>query len=374
MPNLKPPGIVIVDDNPVNLNVLAKMVRSSSFAVELVDSGAKSIEIIKKMKPDLVLLDIMMPEMDGIEVCQRLKKSPETKDIPVIFISALTETQSKLKGFHAGGVDYITKPFQKEEVLARIQAHLKLKWAQEELIRKNELLRQANNTKNKLFSIISHDLRGPISALMTLLELLAQDSDNLNEDEKRSLLSQLSLSVNSTNDLLENLFCWAQTQRGTIRFVPEHLHLNPIIDHTVRLLSGNARMKGIHLHSELDKTDEVYGDENLLRTILRNLVSNSLKFTSENGEIKIKTESTKDIIKIAISDNGIGIPDDIKPKLFKENEQYSITGTSGEKGSGLGLILCKEFVEKHGGSIRIDSQEGLGSIVTFTLPAKKPDN
>jgi two-component system sensor histidine kinase/response regulator len=369
MPKQKPPRIVIVDDNPVNLNVLAAMVRSSNYAVDLTDSGITALKIIEASPPDLILLDIMMPEMDGLEVCRRLKHQDSTKDIPVIFISALTETESKLNGFHAGGVDYITKPFQKEEVLARIQVHLNLKYAQEELLRKNELLRRANNTKNKLFSIISHDLRGPISALMTLLELLAHSPEHFTEEEKKTLLNHLSLAVKSTSDLLENLFCWAQTQRGTIRFQPEILQLNPIIDQTVKLFAGIARVKKLRILTDLQEPVEIHADGNLLRTVIRNLLSNSVKFTPENGEIKIKTEMSGSTVTVSISDNGVGIPEKIQSLLFNVNEQISTTGTSGEKGSGLGLILCKEFVEKHGGTIHIESQEGFGSIVTFVLPA-----
>lgn len=367
-------SVLIVDDNSQNLQVLADILRNKNYKVATAKSGIKALHFINKRKPDLVLLDIMMPEIDGFEVCRRLKENKETADIPIIFISALTSTEDKLKGFKTGGVDYITKPFQKEEVLARVNAHLKLKKTQKALIKANEKLKTAVNTKDKLFSIIGHNLRGPIGSLSSALEMMSEDPDCLSKKERISFFKSLHISVDSAYNLLENLLKWSSSQLGTIAFNPVKIDLRILININIELFSSIAKDKDIYLHSEVEKSDLIYADEDMLMIIIQNLISNALKFTTKSGEVKVSSAHKEDFIEISVQDTGIGINEKNQKKLFRLDEHFTTYGTHNEKGSGMGLLLCREFVEKHNGHIWIKSEPGKGSVFTFSMPCLKGGN
>ncbi len=368
MDNNKSSAILIVDDNSNNLQILADILRGSNYKVAIAMDGLKALDFINKRKPDLILLDIMMPGMDGFEVCEKIKSNEDTKDIPVIFISALKDTIDKVKGFEIGGIDYITKPFQKEEILVRVNSHLKLKHAQEELKQTNESLKAVNATKDKLFSIIAHDLRNPIEGLLLMLNSFEKDPDQLNANLKSIIVNELSSTMKNIHHLLANLLLWARSQQGEIMFQPVHTDLNQIIDECISLLSRIAKEKSIRLVSELRETIPIYADINMIKTVVRNLISNALKFTRESGEIKLTAGLLTDMIKVSIIDTGIGISKDNMEKLFQLDQHFTTIGTKKEKGSGLGLLLCKTFVERNGGKISVESEENIGSIFQFTLP------
>lgn len=373
MPENPQSSVLVVDDNSKNLQVLADILRGKNLRVATAKSGIKALKFIEKIKPDIILLDIMMPEMDGFEVCRQLHENEETRDIPIIFISALADTDDKLKGFESGGVDYITKPFHKEEVFARIHTHLKLKWAQEEQKRTNQLLRAANVTKDKLFSIVAHDLRGPISSLSAMLDLLIDEPECFDEYEKTFLLKNLQESVKNTGYLLENLLSWARSQKGDIKFHPEQIDLTELVEKNIRLFSNKTKEKSIQLRSSMESPVYVFADENTVMIVLRNLISNSLKFTPELGEINISARLREDVAEIRIQDTGVGISRENITKLFKEDFHFTTHGTNKEKGSGLGLILCREFIENNGGKIWVESEPGKGSTFKFVLPRTASD-
>ncbi|QTA79272.1 Two component system response regulator/histidine kinase [Desulfonema limicola] len=361
-------SVLIVDDNSQNLQILADILRHKNYKVATAKNGFKALKFISKKQPDLVLLDIMMPEIDGFEVCRRLKENHETNDIPIIFISALTSTDDKLKGFESGGVDYITKPFQKQEVLARVNAHLKLKQTQKALQAANTQLQTAINTKDKLFSIIAHNLRGPIGSLSSTLEMISDDPDILQQKESVSFFHNLSLSVHGAYNLLENLLKWSSSQRGTIKYQPVKIDLGMLIEKNIELFSKIAQDKDINLHSEVGKSNTAYADENMLMVVIQNLISNALKFTYKSGEVKVSMEIKGNFFEISISDTGIGISEENQQKLFRLDEHFTTYGTENEKGSGLGLLLCKEFIEKNKGKIWVNSKQGHGSVFIFSLP------
>ncbi len=361
MNNEKESFILIVDDNPKNLQVLGNILREKKHKTAIAKSGVQALKFVEKKLPDLILLDIMMPEMDGFETCQNLKSRNDTKNIPVIFISALTDTSEKLKGFQAGGVDYITKPFQQEEVFARVDAHLKLKHSQEDL-------RNANGTKDKLFSIIGHDLRAPLGTLIQALEMMVDNPEILDEKERQEIMNDLMKSTKRAYNLLENLLYWARSQRGEIGYSPLNMEINTIIDDNIRLLSGIAKDKAVNLYSEIKEQVQVYCDADMITTVVRNLISNALKFTSESGEIRVNAVSKDEAVEVSVADNGMGIAKENMDKLFRSNEFFTTYGTKNEKGSGLGLMLCREFVEKNSGKIWVESEQGKGSEFKFTLP------
>jgi len=635
--------ILVVDDNLEILNVLCEYLRLREFTVFLCERGEDALEMTDKHKPNIILLDILMPGFNGFEVCRRLKENDDTKDIPVIFTSALTETIDKVKGFDIGGVDYITKPFQYEEVVARIAAHLRLRnlqkslqennmrlhqeiaqrkqaekalreseerfrtifehtpvminsydeqdgyqlwnsecerrlgytkdeimayedslsllypdshirsqviadiskadgifreysvtskdgsvlvqlWAnfclpagvtisvghditerkqaeeallesqqyahniiesslnmiitvdqerrivefnkaaekafgyqreevvgkninilyavQEEsfaihqtmvaeqqsirevfnkrkngkvfpcllsasilrdahgepigymgisrditalkkaqtelmtahddLKEKNEQLQELNASKDKFFSIISHDLRGAFGALLGFSQLITENIDAYSKDRVKTLVARLRTCAERLYALLENLLTWSRIQRGVIEYAPKIIDLFKIANENVELFATRAEQKQITLKSTIQEGTMVHADPSMVNTVVRNLISNGLKFTSADGSINVSSTDHDDhFVAVSVSDTGVGIPEEVLPRLLRIDTQYTHIGTAGEQGTGLGLILCKELVEQNGGNLLVESKVGKGTNFTFTLP-KQP--
>ena len=353
--------VLIVDDVTKNIQLVASFLKQSGYEINYALSGKAAIRHVKKEHFDLIMLDIMMPEMDGFEVCEKLKEDDKTKDIPVIFLTAKTDIESVTKAFEIGGIDYITKPFNKAELLARVKTHLEL-----QLQKKN--LRELNATKDKFFSIIAHDLRSPLNQLIGLSEILQNMIKSEQREDAIRLVNIINESAKSGRMLLENLLEWSRSQTGSINFGPESLDLSIVTQEVVDLVAQNANQKEISIVSKIKTGTIAFADINMVKTILRNLISNSIKFTPFGGEIKLDAKVSKDIITYAVTDNGIGIDDSDIKKLFRMDINPKTIGKSKEKGTGLGLILCKEFVEINGGEIWVESTLGKGSSFVFSLP------
>lgn len=232
-------------------------------------------------------------------------------------------------------------------------------------------LQELNATKDKLFSIIAHDLRSPFNNILGFSELLLENKNDNKVAKSEKYLGIINSSANNTLILLDNLLNWAQSQTGKISFNPKKIIFSNIILEIIKLKKSIAKAKNISLNYSSSDEIEVYADENMLKTILRNLISNAIKFTNSNGKIDVTALQNDNFIEIAVSDNGVGMNDETRKKLFDISTNITTKGTANEKGSGLGLILCKEFIEKHGGKIWIESEEGRGSIFKFTLPLNK---
>lgn len=353
--------ILIVDDIPANIQVLGNVLRKAGYEVAFTDNGMDAIVKTKNFGFDLILLDVMMPQMDGFEVCARLKENPTTKDIPVIFLTAKSDSESLVKGFELGAVDYLTKPFKAPELLVRVHTHLALKHASEELFKSNAM-------KDKLFSIIAHDLRGPVGNLSSVLEILI---DNIETFDKKTIidtLNELKESASRAYELLQNLLKWARSQNHTIDFQPIPLNLKPIIEKNIDLLHFSASQKNIQFFTDLQDGIEVFADENMLQTILRNLFSNAIKFSHKSSSVKIKTSISGAFAVVRICDEGVGISEENMKKLFVTHEYISTYGTNNEKGTGIGLSICRDFVERNGGKITVESKMNEGTDFSFTIP------
>jgi signal transduction histidine kinase len=235
----------------------------------------------------------------------------------------------------------------------------------------NEVLLSAlNATKDKLFSIIAHDLRSPFNSITGLSELLNYSADDKDFEEVKSLAAMILTSSNGGLILLDNLLNWAKSQTGQINFKPETLELKPIIEELFELLKPTAQLKHISLNYNPTIAADVYADENMLKTVLRNLISNAIKFTETSGKIDIFTKNVADRIETTVSDNGVGMNEKALDQLFKLGVNVATSGTANEKGSGLGLLLCKEFIDRHGGRIWVESDPEKGSAFTFSLPVR----
>ncbi len=371
------PMVLIVDDISENLQVLGTILDGEDIEFSYATNGKEALESVSFNKPDLILLDVNMPGMTGIEVCRILMREKETKEIPIIFLTAKTEPEDIITGLTAGGIDYITKPFNSRELITRVRSHLDLSISKQIISAQNEQLTQLNNelkevvaTKDKFFSIIAHDLKDPFHTLMGFSDLILSTFDERKPEDIKRLVEHINqLSVHGF-DLLSNLLEWSRSQTGSIQFNPEKINLTLVVDDLLLLLAKTAEKKGITLTSGIPEDRIAIVDENMIRTVIRNLVSNALKFTGPGGLVQIQYRELSDEMEIIVSDTGSGIRQENLPKLFSISENYSTPGTDKERGTGLGLLLCKEFVEKNGGNIRVKSEPGKGSEFSFTIPNK----
>jgi two-component system sensor histidine kinase/response regulator len=249
-----------------------------------------------------------------------------------------------------------------------LKVQLKLEEQNNQINSKNEELNTLNGTKDKFFSIISHDLRNPISSIMVTSDLVISNFSNFSTEEVFAYINKISTAIKSLHELFENLHRWSKTQTGTIEFEPANFDLNLVVDRIFSLLKTHSENKSIKLSKILPEESIVFGDVNMIETIIRNLTSNAIKFTNFGGEIKIILIQTSKFNKIIIEDNGVGMDEESKNKLFKINEKVTTIGTGKEVGSGLGLILSKEFVDIHNGNIWVESELNQGSRFIFRLP------
>ncbi len=365
-------SILVVDDSQDNLKTISSFLKETELPLTILKApnGKIACTLAEKKLPDLIIMDWEMPEMDGIETLKYLKNIEATKDIPVIMCTGKMTTSEHLKtALEAGAVDYIRKPVDKTELSARVYSMLKLS----ESYREIKLL---NATKDKFFSIIAHDLKSPFSALLGFSELLLENHATYDDAEREEYIRFINDGSIKTYKLLENLLTWAQSQTGRIKFTPEKINIEELINEIISLLEEPAGNKEIKLISNTERDLSVNADKNMINTVIRNLISNAIKFTPKGGDITVKSHKTTDennqeFVKISIKDSGVGISPEIQTKLFKITENVSTKGTEKEAGTGLGLILCKEFVEKHNGKIWVESEVGKGSNFKFTIPLTK---
>jgi signal transduction histidine kinase len=230
-----------------------------------------------------------------------------------------------------------------------------------------EALKKSNETKDRFFSIIAHDLRNPITAIVGLLSLIKEEADSFSKEEIIELVRDLHSNAENTQNLLENLLDWSKSQTGRLQVVPEICKLYPLIDETIVACENHATLKSISIQTDVDKNIMIRADKNMISTVIRNLLSNAIKFSNYGGNISIFSTEDNGLVKLSIRDRGIGISLNNLKKLFKLENKISSLGTANEKGSGLGLILCKEFVEKNGGELSVESIPGEGSTFSFTM-------
>jgi signal transduction histidine kinase len=244
-----------------------------------------------------------------------------------------------------------------------------LRFRESELKLKNEQLLSAISERDKFFTIIAHDLRNPLQALKGFIQIMTEDIDNLTPDDIKDITFHIQNSTTHLSELLENLMLWARLQRGLTLFSREVVQLSQVGSDSVLLMSGTAAGKGIEISVDIPDNLRVFADANILQTVIRNLISNAVKFTHEGGKITLSARAYNDVyVEISVSDTGIGISREMIGDLFKLDSGTTRTGSAGESGTGLGLIICKDFVENQGGSLWVESEENKGSTFYFTLP------
>ena len=362
--------ILIVDDVMSNVLLLKILLKNEQFQVCTANCGNMCIEQARAEKPDLILLDVMMPDISGFDTAVIMKKDPELKDIPIIFLTALNSPSDLVKGFQVGASDFLSKPFNKEELVVRVMHQIAYVAAKRLIVKQNRELMATINNRDKMYSVIAHDLRSPMASIRMVLNLVvASTSPETVGPELFELLDKANRESEEVHDLLDNLLKWTKSQTGRLNVVLQDLDLNDIIPGVVEIFEMIAATKKIHL-SYTGSSVIVRADNDMLKTVVRNFISNAVKFSPEGSTIEI-TVTTPDanFAKISVRDHGVGIASDRIGSIFHKGE--TTYGTGGEEGSGLGLQLCQDFARKNGGDVMVESTEGEGSTFSVFVPLKK---
>lgn len=363
--------ILIVDDVVSNVLLLKILLTNEKFQVCTASNGKMCIEMAKSEHPDLILLDVMMPDLNGFDTAVILKKDPDTLDIPIIFLTALNNPNDLVKGFQVGANDFLTKPFNKEELVMRVMHQIQLVAAKRIIVKQNEELKRTISNRDKMYSVIAHDLRSPMASIRMVLNLAVNVvSPETVGEEIYGLLDKANRESEETHDLLDNLLKWTKSQTGRLNVVYQDVDLDDIVPGVVDIFMIIAEMKKIDLKylPAVEKLT-VHADNDMIKTIIRNFLSNAIKFTPEGKSIEVFYQREGDFARVSVRDHGVGIDPERVSTIFHTGE--TTYGTGGEEGSGLGLQLCQDFARKNGGDAHVESTLGEGSTFSFTVPLKK---
>ncbi len=378
-------SILVVDDQPENIKFISLLLKEMGLGKKIYSApnGKIALSLIEKTVPDLILSDWEMPEMNGLQLLRVLKESNLTKDIPFIMISAVKiDAESMKESFEAGVHDYLKKPFDKLEFMARVNATLKLQKAYLEIKKSNneianqallissqhEELQKLNRLKDKIFTIISHDVRAPLSTLDGLLRIFNDDEIEMDPQMLTRYTNLVQQELHSVQALMDNLLYWVKSQLENIEVNKTDINLYEVTQEIFDLYKEKIQKKNIEFCNQVNLEDIVHGDKNIISFVTRNLFANAVKFTSKGDKITVDSESTHESVKISVIDTGVGMDTETIDIIFNDKKVSSQRGTSGELGTGLGLMLCRELVEQNKGTLSVESVLGEGSTFSFTLP------
>jgi signal transduction histidine kinase len=366
--------VLIVDDTPANLQLLAGMLKERGYHVRPVPNGALALRAAEAQPPDVILLDVNMPDMDGYEVCRRLKLHERLRDVPVLFISALSEPIDKVRAFDAGGVDYVTKPFQIDEVQARIEAHVRLRRMRLELEDKNrtieanfQKLREMEQLRDTLTHMIAHDMRSPLTGILAALHFIKEDCASTLPAQNAEDLQQAMDSVQAMVHMISDLLDISRMEASELPIERTRCQLAELARRAADSLSAHSRERTVDL-SGLANVAALECDGELIRRVFVNLLDNALKFTPARGTVRVRATCEAGAVRIEVADNGPGIPAHLHGLIFEKFGQARLRAEQRRYSSGLGLAFCRLAVEAHGGTIGLSSEPGQGSTFWFTIP------
>ncbi len=349
------PLILIVDDTPKNIQVVGTILREKEYNISVATNGLDAIKLTDKALPDIILLDIMMPEMDGYETCKILKGNEKTKDIPIIFLTAKNEIEDKIKGFDLGAVDYITKPFNIPELLARVKTHLELKFGREDIIELNKKNEKESNERKELLHVLCHDLSNPFHSLISVLDMVEHTGMEFNKELQNDVKKIVENGVN-TIDLVRKMQS-IEDNKIDIELSPVNLLF--AAHSSLGILENKIVKKNIDIKINIENDLHIIAEEtSLINSVISNLLTNAIKFSFNDTIIEISAKEKEDgKVIFSIKDNGIGMPAELADSVFDVNKATTREGTNGEAGTGYGMPLVQKFAKAYGGDIQILSKE-----------------
>ena len=373
--------VLIVDDNTKIMAIAEVHLKKEGLEVLCVEDGKSALESARQEKPDLILLDVDMPDMSGFEVCQILKDDAELVMIPVVFLTAADDNKSRVRGLDLGAVDYVTKPFDSFELRARVRAALRTKQLQDQLATMNleleervdqrtEEIKQLLEQKDAFVNQLSHDLKTPLTPLVALLPMVAERTEDV---ESKKMLDLIMNNVDYMRNLTERTLQLAQLNSPEVSLRVEKVDLASEIRNTIESLSSVFKENGIEIVNNTTTPLDIKADRMLIKELIHNLVSNTIKYTNGDGVVTFESFLKDDNVEISIKDTGIGMTIEQQKRIFEEFYKADDSRTD-RSSTGLGLTICKRIVENHGGSIRAESQgSGHGTSVHFTLPIRQSE-
>lgn len=359
---MKQPTVLVVDDIAENVELLEAYLVPEKYDVITAFNGIEALEKIRKIPTDIVLLDVMMPQMDGFEVCKILKTDPHTQFIPVVMVTALKERNDKIKGIEAGADDFLTKPIDRVELLTRIKSLIRVKCLHDDLEQSYQTLQELQHTKERLMQMIIHDLKNPLTGVKANLEIVGFEDLG----DTRECLEAAQRSCDLLFNMIQDLLDISRMEEGKLSLNREMLALPEIVSQAVREIEVPAHAEdkavSIDLPADLPRFN---ADRNFMYRTLSNLLINAVKHTGRGGTITVRASRQNSTLRVEVVDTGHGIPPEYHEKIF---EKFAQVESSRRSGSGLGLTFCKMAIEAHNGRIWVESETGKGSTFIFTLP------
>jgi signal transduction histidine kinase len=371
--------ILVVDDVQQNIQVVGTMLREAGYSIMPATTGAAALQRVQKKLPDLILLDLMMPEMDGLEVCRRLKSDATTQSIPIIFLTASNEMSHLVQGLEAGAVDYVTKPFNPPELLARVRTHLELKHARDTIVRYGQELSRLNEEKNEFMGIAAHDLRNPLGAITGYAEIILEEAASLQPSpleqfaRSRQEMTGCASRINETSkrmaEMVQNLLDANRIERGEMQLHLAPTDLGLALKSVVESQRPHATAKQQTIHLEVSATPAMaLVDPGVTVQVLENLVSNAVKYSEPGKNIFVRLLPSAESVRCEVQDEGPGLSPEDQKKLFGKFARLSAKPTGGEHSTGLGLSIVKKLVEAMSGRVWCDSELGKGARFVVEIP------
>lgn len=361
--------ILVVDDDRINLRILGGILRGDRYTLTEAESGETALESYAKSKPDLILLDVMLPGIDGFETCRRIKHIYGVDSAPVIFITAKSESDDIVQGLAAGGVDYLPKPFKPKEVLARIRSHMQSQILVEQQKLLVDQLSKANAAKNRFLGMAAHDLRNPLASIRGLAEFLSDGTVGVMTPDQLDLVKTIHSASQSMLDLVNELLDVATIEAGELKLQLEPDNLAALLEKSVFLNNIDAAKKNTRIKMSASGEAVITRiDSAKMRQVADNLISNAVKYSPPGSTITVELPTEAGIRGFSVKDQGPGVPEAERDKLFKDFSKLSAKPTAGEKSTGLGLAICRKIIDAHGGTITAQNLPEGGCEFRVTLP------
>ncbi|MDQ1265079.1 MAG: hypothetical protein QG635_229 [Bacteroidota bacterium] len=379
MENGAKPLILIVDDVPKNLQLLGTVLYQQNYEIAMADNGSSALAVLEENRPDLILLDIMMPEMDGFEVCEIIKNKPDCENIPIIFLTAKTDIENIVRGFELGAVDYITKPFNSNELLARVKTHIELKKSREKIIEYARQLEIILKERSEFLGIAAHDMKNPLNSIIGFTNLTIRDISE-SEFSDISLKNHLLKCMNTVKDTanfmyktVNELLNTETLESGRLIINKSDCLLGKIINSVIIRNKVSSDAKKIDLYTKIYNEAIIFADEGRIREIADNLISNAIKYSPHGKKIFISLTPIKNYeniqYKFSVKDEGVGLTESDKKYAFERFHKLSAQPTAGESSTGLGLSIVKKLAQLHEAEVGIESEYGEGAEFFVIFPA-----
>jgi signal transduction histidine kinase len=366
--------VLIADDDRLNIRILGGILHGEGFELGEAASGEQALEVYATFQPDLVLLDVIMPGIDGFETCRRLRTQYGAKCAPVVFITARSDSDDVVEGLGAGAVDYLPKPFKPKEVLARIRSHLHNRILSEQQEMLVEQLRQANQAKNKFLGMAAHDLRNPLASIRGIAEFLREGAVGPLNADQLDLVETIHGASTSMLDMVNELLDVATIESGELKLHRSDQDLAELVSKAVAMINREAAKKGTHIVFEPPPAPVILPiDPAKMKQVVDNLLTNGVKYSPPGSTISVTVgrSDAAGTCSLAVRDQGPGIPEGERDKLFKDFSRLSSQPTGGEKSTGLGLAICRKIVDAHQGSIGAENLPQGGCEFRVTLPVNQ---